>query len=65
MIKPVIAITMGGAAGIGPEIVVKTLSEETVWEDCSPVVVGDLSVMTDICRVIGAEMQFKEIKKSV
>lgn len=62
MIEPVIAITMGDAAGIGPEIIVKTLSEETVWQDCSPVVIGDLKVMSNICRVVGAKLRFEEIR---
>ena len=39
--KPLIAITMGDAAGIGPETIVKTLGLEAIYRICRPVVVGD------------------------
>ena len=43
--KPIIGISMGDPAGIGPEIIVKALSDKNVYERCSPVVVGDAGVM--------------------
>lgn len=39
--RPVIGITMGDAAGIGPEIIVKALSNGYVYDICAPVVIGD------------------------
>ncbi len=39
--RPVIAIPMGDPNGIGPEIVLKALSEAAVHEWCRPVVIGD------------------------
>lgn len=42
---PVIAITMGDAAGIGPEIALKALLENNVYEICRPVLVGDSRVL--------------------
>jgi len=39
-IKPVIGITMGDPASIGPEIVVKSLSDKKVYEKCNPLIVG-------------------------
>jgi 4-hydroxythreonine-4-phosphate dehydrogenase len=39
--RPVIGITMGDPAGIGPEIIVKALRDETVYEICRPMVLGD------------------------
>ena len=38
---PVIGITMGDPSGIGPEIIIKTLSDPTIYELCRPVVYGD------------------------
>lgn len=38
---PVIGITMGDPSGIGPEIIIKTLSDATIYEMCMPVVYGD------------------------
>ena len=62
MTKPVIALTMGDPAGIGPELVVKVLSEERVYQTCRPVVVGDVQVLEDICAVVGAEVRFRAIQ---
>ena len=39
--KPVIAITIGDPAGIGPEIVAKTLADPETYRICNPLVVGD------------------------
>lgn len=39
--RPVIGITMGDAAGVGPEIIVKALKHKDVYDICAPVVIGD------------------------
>ncbi|QXE17864.1 4-hydroxythreonine-4-phosphate dehydrogenase PdxA [Clostridium sp. 001] len=39
--KPIIGITMGDAAGVGPEIIVKALKHSDIYDICSPVVIGD------------------------
>lgn len=39
--RPILAITMGDAAGCGPEIIVKALSDENVYRTCRPLVFGD------------------------
>lgn len=43
--RPIIGITMGDPAGIGPEITIKALAHPEVYERCRPLVVGDLSVL--------------------
>ena len=43
--KPLLAITMGDPAGIGPEIVLKALAHPDVYECCRPLVVGDRSIL--------------------
>ena len=42
---PRIAITIGDAAGIGPEIVVKSLGDDAILKICRPIIVGDASVI--------------------
>ncbi len=42
-----IAITMGDPAGIGPEVVVKALSNKKIYEKCIPVVIGDHEALQD------------------
>ncbi len=44
-LKPVLAITIGDPAGIGPEIVLKSLSTKEVYDVCSPLVVGDAQTL--------------------
>ena len=38
--KPILAITMGDPAGIGPEIIVKALQLPKVWRVCRPLIIG-------------------------
>lgn len=45
MEKPILGITMGDPASIGPEITLKALSHADVYERCNPLVVGDAWVM--------------------
>ena len=39
--RPLIAITIGDPAGIGPEVVVKALSDKTLYDMCHPLVIGE------------------------
>lgn len=53
--RPLIAVTMGDPAGIGPEIVVKSLVHDhsTLAELCLPVVVGDVGVISRTLVALG------------
>ncbi len=46
--KPIIAITMGDPASIGPEIAIKALLEENTYAICRPILVGDAGVFNQI-----------------
>ena len=39
--KPIVGITAGDPAGIGPEVVIKALSDAAIREICRPVIIGD------------------------
>ena len=45
IMKPIIAITMGDPAGIGPEIIIKALSLKETYEKCRPLITGDANIM--------------------
>ena len=45
--KPILAITMGDPAGIGPEITIKAISHSGVTDICIPVVIGDYEALAD------------------
>jgi 4-hydroxythreonine-4-phosphate dehydrogenase len=62
MSKPTVAVSMGDPAGIGPELVVKVLSQPAAYEQCRPFVIGDVPVLEAICRVVGAGARFRAIE---
>ena len=41
MTQPILAITMGDAAGVGPEIIMKSLGHPEVYAACRPLIIGD------------------------
>lgn len=52
MSKPIIAITMGDPASIGPEIAVKALLQPKIHELCKPLLVGDAVVFSQIIDLL-------------
>ncbi|EKN68945.1 4-hydroxythreonine-4-phosphate dehydrogenase [Neobacillus bataviensis LMG 21833] len=59
--KPVIAITMGDPSGVGPEIIVKSLNDQHIYENCRPFVVGDLKILKRALAVTNIELQLNSI----
>ena len=57
--KPIIGITMGDPFGNGPEITIKVLHNKTVYEECRPLVVGDLSSLQYAAEVVEKVAGFK------
>jgi hypothetical protein len=41
MARHIVAITMGDAAGVGPEVIVKALAENELFQACRRLVIGD------------------------
>ena len=56
VLKPIVAITMGDAAGVGPEIVVKALAHASVYEIARPVVIGDRARLVRAAHIAGARV---------
>ena len=55
-----IGITMGDPAGIGPEIIVKTLHEMSPEARSRSIVVGNFDFLERASRMIGAQLKFSE-----
>lgn len=51
--RPVIAITMGDATGVGPEIIVKALAHAELYGRCRPLVVGDAQRLRRAAEISG------------
>ena len=62
--RPVIAITMGDAAGVGPEIIVKTLLSRRIYDMCYPLVVGDAGAMSEAIRLLESPLRLHPIDKA-
>lgn len=62
MNKPYIGVPLGDPAGIGPEIVVKSISKEATNEYCNTVVFGDKKVLEDAIKVCGVDMAVNVIE---
>jgi 4-hydroxythreonine-4-phosphate dehydrogenase len=60
--KTWIGVTLGDPAGIGPEIAVKTLRSKTFPKNVVPVLFGDRSVLDQICRRLGMDVAFREVR---
>jgi len=60
--RPLIAITMGDPAGIGPEIIAKALLRQEIWEICKPVVVGDLPTMERAIELLGTDQRTRPLR---
>ena len=43
--KPTIAITMGDPTGVGPEVILKAISDKNITRLCNPVILGDEAVL--------------------
>lgn len=62
MRRPVIGITMGDPAGIGPEIVVKALNHEEIFKLCKPVVIGEKNTIKQAMKLCKSELEINAIK---
>ena len=61
--KPILAITMGDPAGIGPEITVRALHRQETYELCRPLVVGDAAIIKEAIGLWGLKMAVNAIEK--
>jgi 4-phospho-D-threonate 3-dehydrogenase / 4-phospho-D-erythronate 3-dehydrogenase len=61
MHRPIIAITMGDAAGVGPEIVVKALARPEVSTACRALVIGDARRLVKAAAIAGASVDVRAV----
>ena len=63
MSLPTIGITMGDAAGISPEILVKSLADPAIRTFCEPVVLGDVRVLAAAAKTAGLDLAFRTVER--
>ena len=49
---PIVAITMGDPAGVGPEVTAKALARDEPWDCCRPLVVGHAGVLAEAVALV-------------
>jgi len=63
--RPLLAITMGDPAGIGPEIVLQALTHDDVFERCWPLVIGDRRILERAAGWLGPTPRFEVVADPV
>lgn len=58
---PIIAVTMGDPAGVGPEVVVKALTDRTIRQLCRPFVVGHPAHLQRAIQEVGVQAAVREV----
>ena len=59
---PVVAITMGDASGIGPEIIVKAMARPEIGTWARALVVGDAARLREAINITGAAVQVRAVE---
>ena len=59
--NPIIAVTMGDAAGVGPEIIMKSLAHPEVYAQCRPLVIGDAGRLIEAGQVCASKLEVRSL----
>ncbi|WP_027965292.1 4-hydroxythreonine-4-phosphate dehydrogenase PdxA [Halalkalibacillus halophilus] len=62
MSKQIIAIPLGDPAGIGPEITVKSLEKQEIYDVCKPLVIGDKSTLKNAMEFSNVDLEINSIE---
>lgn len=60
--KPLLGITMGDPAGIGPEVIAKALSGTKLRRVCFPLVIGSLPVMQQTVKKLRLKLDVRSVE---
>ncbi len=60
--KPKIGISMGDPAGIGPEIIIKTLALKEIYDQCNPIIVGDAAILEKEAAFLNIPLKINAIQ---
>ncbi|GGA36824.1 4-hydroxythreonine-4-phosphate dehydrogenase PdxA [Paenibacillus physcomitrellae] len=62
-IKPIVGITMGDGAGVGPEIILKSLGDPEIYDLCRPVVIGDSKILNRAKAFVHSDLKVETIQE--
>jgi 4-hydroxythreonine-4-phosphate dehydrogenase len=52
---------MGDAAGIGPEIIIKSLGHSELYDHCRPLVIGDAGRLREAGRIVNSKLEINAV----
>jgi len=58
---PIVAVTMGDGAGVGPEVTVAAVVDESILAECRPVIIGDAARLRAAAKSIGMSVEIRAI----
>lgn len=61
--RPIIAITMGDPAGIGPEIIMRSLAHSEAYARCRPLVVGNAARLRQAGAIVGSTLDLRPVSR--
>jgi len=61
--RPLLAVTMGDPAGVGPEVVLKALARAEVYEFCRPLVVGSVGAFVRTLGLLGLQAAVNAVER--
>lgn len=64
MKKTIIGITMGDPSGVGPEIIVKSLNNEELYNRSHPIVIGDSKRLLEVIKILNLNLEVKSISEN-
>ena len=62
MSKPLIAVTLGDPAGIGPEIVAKSIADKELFKETNCIVVGERQIMENAVKITGEDLKVNVVE---
>ncbi len=61
--RPILGITMGDPAGIGPEITAKVLTSDEPYQISRPIIIGDAGVMRRAAEIVNAKLELRVLER--
>jgi 4-hydroxythreonine-4-phosphate dehydrogenase len=63
--KPLLGVTMGDPAGVGPEVIVRALAHPEIRSVCAPVVIGDANAVRQAMNLAGISLRLETIRTPI
>jgi 4-hydroxythreonine-4-phosphate dehydrogenase len=61
--RPLVAVTMGDGAGVGPEVIVAACADPEVTAICRPVVIGDAARLRAAAAILGVDPEIRIVDR--